>query len=133
MNIERARHLAALLCCAGLALADERALAASAAAPQKTAAATSSAYRDLKWEELVPKDWDPAAMWWAIITLTTVGYGDVTPVTPFGRVIAGLVAVVGLMMFALPTAILGAGWFASLLPGIRAYRLSLVDGLSPRV
>lgn len=52
----------------------------------------------------------PAAMWWAISTLTTVGYGDVVPITPLGRVLAGLVAVLGIGMFALPTAILGAGF-----------------------
>lgn len=52
----------------------------------------------------------PSAMWWAIVTLTTVGYGDVVPVTPLGRVLAGIVAVMGLGMFALPTAILGAGF-----------------------
>ncbi|MFO1073795.1 MAG: cyclic nucleotide-gated ion channel [Geminicoccaceae bacterium] len=52
----------------------------------------------------------PAAMWWAIATLTTVGYGDVVPITPLGRMLAGVVAVVGIGMFALPTAILGAGF-----------------------
>ena len=52
----------------------------------------------------------PAAMWWAIVTLTTVGYGDVVPVTTAGRVVGGLTAVIGLGMFALPTAILGAGF-----------------------
>jgi voltage-gated potassium channel len=52
----------------------------------------------------------PAAMWWAVATLTTVGYGDVTPVTPLGRVIAGVAATLGIAMFALPTAILGAGF-----------------------
>jgi voltage-gated potassium channel len=52
----------------------------------------------------------PAAMWWAIITLTTVGYGDVVPVTPLGRILAGFCAVIGIGMFALPTAILGAGF-----------------------
>lgn len=52
----------------------------------------------------------PAAMWWAIATLTTVGYGDVAPVTPLGRVIAGVAAMIGIFMFALPTAILGAGF-----------------------
>ncbi len=52
----------------------------------------------------------PAAMWWAIATLTTVGYGDVAPVTALGRVIAGGVAMIGIFMFALPTAILGAGF-----------------------
>ena len=52
----------------------------------------------------------PAAMWWAIVTLTTVGYGDVVPVTAAGRIAGGLTAVIGLGMFALPTAILGAGF-----------------------
>jgi voltage-gated potassium channel len=52
----------------------------------------------------------PAAMWWAIATLTTVGYGDVAPVTPLGRIVAGFVAMIGIFMFALPTAILGAGF-----------------------
>ncbi len=52
----------------------------------------------------------PAAMWWAVVTLTTVGYGDVVPITPLGRIVGGLCAVIGLGMFALPTAILGAGF-----------------------
>ena len=50
----------------------------------------------------------PDAMYWAIVTLTTVGYGDVVPVTPFGRVIAGLTAVAGLVMLALPVGIIAA-------------------------
>jgi voltage-gated potassium channel len=54
----------------------------------------------------------PSAMWWAIATLTTVGYGDVTPVTPLGRAIGGLVMLFGLAMFALPIAIVASG-FAS--------------------
>lgn len=52
----------------------------------------------------------PAAMWYAVITLTAVGYGDVVPITPLGRVIGGLTAVTGILMLALPTAILGAGF-----------------------
>ena len=52
----------------------------------------------------------PASMWWAIATLTTVGYGDVVPVTTAGRIAAGFCAVIGIGMFALPTAILGAGF-----------------------
>jgi voltage-gated potassium channel len=51
-----------------------------------------------------------SAMWWAVATLTTVGYGDVFPVTEAGRLIAGVAAVLGIGMFALPTAILGAGF-----------------------
>lgn len=56
----------------------------------------------------------PASMWWAIATLTTVGYGDVVPVTAAGRVAAGFCAVIGIGMFALPTAILGAGFASEL-------------------
>lgn len=52
----------------------------------------------------------PAAMWWAINVLTTVGYGDVVPVTAAGRLIAAVVAVIGICFLALPTAILGAGF-----------------------
>lgn len=51
----------------------------------------------------------PAAMWWAIATLTTVGYGDVTPVTTAGRVFGGIVAVIGVGMAALPAGILASG------------------------
>lgn len=52
----------------------------------------------------------PAAMWWAVATLTTVGYGDVVPLTPIGRVIGGCVMIFGLGMFALPVAIVAAGF-----------------------
>ena len=53
----------------------------------------------------------PASMWWSVATLTTVGYGDVFPVTPVGRLVAGVVAVLGIGFFALPTAILDpASW-----------------------
>lgn len=52
----------------------------------------------------------PAAMWWGVTTLTTVGYGDVTPVTPLGRLLAATVAVLGIGLFALPTGVLGAAF-----------------------
>ena len=45
-----------------------------------------------------------------MITLTTVGYGDVYPVTPLGRVLGGLISVLGVAVFALPTAILVEGF-----------------------
>lgn len=51
----------------------------------------------------------PAAMWWAMATLTTVGYGDVTPITPAGKIFGSLVAVVGIGMAALPAGILASG------------------------
>ena len=52
----------------------------------------------------------PHAMWWSIITLTTVGYGDVYPVTAIGKVLAAIIALLGIGMFALPTGILGAAF-----------------------
>jgi voltage-gated potassium channel len=51
----------------------------------------------------------PAAMWWGIITLTTIGYGDVYPVTALGRVFGSIIAVIGIGFVALPSAILVAG------------------------
>lgn len=50
----------------------------------------------------------PRAMWWSIATLTTVGYGDVTPVTPLGRILAGATAVVGIGVIAMPAGIVAA-------------------------
>jgi voltage-gated potassium channel len=56
----------------------------------------------------------PATMWWSIATLTTVGYGDVYPITDLGKTLAGFVAIIGIGFFALPTAILGAGFVQEL-------------------
>lgn len=52
----------------------------------------------------------PDAMWWAIVTLTTVGYGDVVPVTLAGRIIAGLTMVTGMLMLALPIGIVASAF-----------------------
>ena len=51
----------------------------------------------------------PAAMWWSVVTLTTVGYGDTVPVTGPGRALAAVIAVLGIGLFALPAGILSAG------------------------
>jgi voltage-gated potassium channel len=50
------------------------------------------------------------ALWWAVVTLTTVGYGDVYPETVLGRVAAGLVAVAGIGIVAMPTGILASAF-----------------------
>ena len=50
----------------------------------------------------------PETLWWAVVTLTTIGYGDITPITPLGKIIAGILAIFGIGIFALPTAIMTA-------------------------
>jgi voltage-gated potassium channel len=52
----------------------------------------------------------PAAMWWGVVTLATVGYGDMFPITPMGKFIGSLVVLLGIGLFALPTGVLAAGF-----------------------
>jgi voltage-gated potassium channel len=52
----------------------------------------------------------PDAMWWAVVTMTTVGYGDMVPVTPFGKLVGGVIAIIGLGMVALPAGLLASGF-----------------------
>src|ERR1035437_406184 len=52
----------------------------------------------------------PTTMWWSVATLTTVGYGDIYPITGEGKILASIVEILGIGLFALPTGILGAGF-----------------------
>ena len=52
----------------------------------------------------------PATFYWAFITLTTVGYGDITPITPVGQILTGFIALLGIGLFALPASILASGF-----------------------
>jgi voltage-gated potassium channel len=52
----------------------------------------------------------PASMWWGVATLTTVGYGDMYPITPEGKFLGAIIAILGIGMFALPAGILGSGF-----------------------
>ena len=52
----------------------------------------------------------PRSMWWCIITLTTVGYGDAYPVTILGKILSGVVALAGIGLIAMPTGILAAAF-----------------------
>lgn len=56
----------------------------------------------------------PGTMWWGIATLTTVGYGDMYPVTNLGQVLGAVIMVLGIGMFALPAGILGAAFVEDL-------------------
>lgn len=55
-----------------------------------------------------------SCIWWSIVTLTTVGYGDVFPVTGIGRFIGGVIAFLGIGLVALPTGIISAGFLEKL-------------------
>lgn len=52
----------------------------------------------------------PSAMWWAVVTLSTVGYGDVVPVTMAGKVVAGFTIIFGILFFALPVGIIATSF-----------------------
>jgi len=51
----------------------------------------------------------PEAFWWSIVTLTTVGYGDMVPKTPFGKLVAGVIMLIGVGIIAIPTGIISSG------------------------
>jgi voltage-gated potassium channel len=55
-----------------------------------------------------------SGLWWAVATLTTVGYGDIYPVTPLGRFFGAVIAILGIGMVAVPTSILSAGFMEAL-------------------
>lgn len=61
--------------------------------------------------EAQPQKFDsiPKAMWWAVVTLTTVGYGDVTPITPLGKTLGAIITILGVGLAALPAGILASG------------------------
>ncbi len=54
------------------------------------------------------------ALWYSLVTLTTVGYGDLYPITPLGRFLGAVIAILGIGMVAVPTSILSAGFMEML-------------------
>ena len=52
----------------------------------------------------------PASMWWGIITLTTIGYGDVYPITTAGKIVAAGIAILGIAVYAIPTGIMASAF-----------------------
>jgi voltage-gated potassium channel len=58
-----------------------------------------------------------ASFWWAIATLTTVGYGDVYPVTVIGKILSGIIALLGIGIVALPTGIISSGFIEEMNKG----------------
>jgi voltage-gated potassium channel len=56
----------------------------------------------------------PQTMWWSVATLTTVGYGDMYPISPFGQFLGGSIAILGIGLFAIPTGIIASGYLQEL-------------------
>ncbi|MEM8883649.1 MAG: potassium channel family protein, partial [Planctomycetota bacterium] len=50
----------------------------------------------------------PQGMYWAIVTMTTVGYGDIAPLTPLGKLLAAIVMILGYSIIVVPTGIVSA-------------------------
>ena len=50
-----------------------------------------------------------STLWWAVATLTTIGYGDVYPITPLGKILGGIIAILGIGVIALPSGIISSG------------------------
>ncbi len=71
----------------------------------------------------------PKSMWWAMITLTTVGYGDVTPITPLGKMFGGVITLIGIGIVALPAGILASGFAEQLHKSKESYREHLRKAL----
>ncbi len=72
----------------------------------------------------------PDSMWWAIVTLTTVGYGDVVPMTTAGKLFGGSISLIGIGMVALPAAIMASGFAENLNERRQKYNTYIKHALS---
>ena len=75
----------------------------------------------------------PDAMWWAVVTLTTVGYGDVTPITSVGRIFGSIIIILGIGTVALPSGILAAAFSDFQRRNQKKYEDKLKDMLSDNI
>lgn len=71
----------------------------------------------------------PDAIWWSLITLTTVGYGDVSPITPVGKIIGAITALLGVCTVALLTGIVGNAFSAQLSRKRSEFRSEVIKAL----
>lgn len=91
----------------------------------------SSSCMYLLEQEAQPDDFGSISqsMWWSIVTLATVGYGDVSPVTPLGKLFAGIIIIVGIGLVALPAGLLASGFSEQLHKNKADYRHALEAAL----
>jgi len=75
----------------------------------------------------------PDAIWWSLITLTTVGYGDVSPITPVGKIIGAITALLGVCTVALLTGIVGNAFSAQLSRKRSEFRSEIIKALQDGV
>lgn len=64
----------------------------------------------------------PEAMWWGVVTLTTVGYGDIYPITGLGKFLGAIISLMGIGLFALPTGLISAGFIEEIAKKRRTLR-----------
>jgi voltage-gated potassium channel len=68
-----------------------------------------------------------SSLWWAVATLTPLGYGDVAPVTTTGKVISAIMAIIGIGLIALPTGIISAGFIEKISNGKKSKKIIPVE------
>ncbi len=72
----------------------------------------------------------PAALWWAVVTMTTIGYGDVVPHTAAGRIMATVIGIISVGMVALPAGLLASGFSEALQRRRTEFENLVLDALS---
>ena len=71
----------------------------------------------------------PTALWWGIVTMTTTGYGDITPITSIGRILGGVAMLGGIAMLAIPAGILASGFAQELRYREQIYNWQIISNL----
>ena len=88
------------------------------------------AYVDANFGHYIPYHSIPGALWFSLVTITAVGYGEFFPVTPAGRTVAAIVALVSQIIFALPITVIGSNYATAYR---EQARLRLIDQLQTQV